>query len=52
MDTIQINEEGILKLLLNINPRKASGPDNIPARILRETVPNPHYDLPNLHGGR
>jgi len=35
MDTIQINEEGILKLLRKINPRKASGPDNIPARILR-----------------
>jgi len=36
MDTIQINEEGILKLLRNINPRKASGPDNIPASILRD----------------
>jgi hypothetical protein len=36
MDTIKINEEGILKLLLNINPRKASGPDNNPARILRD----------------
>ena len=36
MDTIQLNEESILKLLRNIIPRKASGPDNIPARILRD----------------
>jgi hypothetical protein len=36
MDTIQINEEGILKLLLNNNPRKALGPDNIPAHILKD----------------
>jgi len=36
MDMIDIKEEGILKLLRNINPRKATGPDNIPARLLRD----------------
>ena len=36
MDMIDIKEEGILKLLRNINPRKATGPDNISARLLRD----------------
>ena len=36
MDMIDIKEEGILKLLRNINPRKATGLDNIPARLLRD----------------
>jgi hypothetical protein len=31
MDIIKINEKGILKLLHNINPRKASGPDKYPS---------------------
>jgi hypothetical protein len=30
------NVKGLEKLLANINPSKASGPDNIPNRILKE----------------
>ncbi len=33
-----INDAGIKNLLLGINPNKASGSDNIPCRILRETA--------------
>ena len=31
-------EEGIYKLLADINPSKASGPDQIPARFFKETA--------------
>ena len=33
---IIINSEGVEKLLNNINPNKASGPDAVPAKILQE----------------
>jgi hypothetical protein len=33
---IIIDQKGLEKLLTNINPSKASGPDNIPKRILKE----------------
>ena len=33
---IDISREGVLKLLKKINPNKASGPDMIPARILKD----------------
>ena len=33
---IKIKTEGVQKLLAHINPSKASGPDNIPNRILKE----------------
>jgi hypothetical protein len=36
MDNIVIQEQGIEKLLKNLNPKKATGPDNIPARILKD----------------
>ena len=36
MPSIQICSEGILKLLLDLKPNKAPGPDKIPARLLRE----------------
>ncbi|XP_038064967.1 uncharacterized protein LOC119735343 [Patiria miniata] len=36
MDHIQINANGVIKLLKKINPHKATGPDNIPARLLKE----------------
>ncbi|MCG8035226.1 MAG: reverse transcriptase family protein, partial [Candidatus Thiodiazotropha taylori] len=36
MPEIDIQEEGIRKLLENINPKKAAGPDNVPARILKD----------------
>ena len=35
-----IQEAGIGKLLLNIKPHKAAGPDNLPAKILKEAAPN------------
>ena len=40
MTPITINEAGVRKLLQNIKPHKAAGPDNIPARILREAANN------------
>ena len=33
---INIEENGVNKLLANLKPNKASGPDNIPARLLKE----------------
>ena len=36
MDGITINSQGIVKLLKNLNPHKATGPDGIPARLLKE----------------
>ena len=33
---INITASGVLKLLRNINPTKATGPDTIPGRILKE----------------
>ena len=37
INNIVINTEGIVKLLNQLNSNKASGPDNISARFLRET---------------
>ena len=36
IDDLEIDEDGIKKLLKDVNPMKASGPDNIPNRILKE----------------
>lgn len=36
MHDILVNENGISKLLTNLKPHKASGPDNIHAKILKE----------------
>ena len=36
MDNITVTEEGVRKLLQRSNPRKATGPDTLPARILKE----------------
>ena len=33
---IKISEKGVFKLLRNINPHKATGPDKIPGRLLKE----------------
>ena len=38
IEDLIIREEGVTKLLRNINPAKASGPDNIPNRILKEVA--------------
>ena len=36
MDNITVTEQGVKKLLQKSNPQKATGPDMIPARLLRE----------------
>ena len=36
MEHITVTEEGVRKLLQKSNPRKASGPDMVPARLLKE----------------
>jgi hypothetical protein len=36
MADISVSEEGVRKLLSKLNPHKASGPDEIPARVLKE----------------
>ena len=33
---LEVSEPGVRKLLRNLNPGKAAGPDEIPARILKE----------------
>ena len=38
MDDIRVHRDGVLKLLKDLKPNKASGPDNISARILKETA--------------
>ena len=36
MPDLNITENGVLKLLEGLNPSKASGPDQVPARVLKE----------------
>ena len=36
MEQITVTDEGVRKLLQKSNPRKASGPDMVPARLLKE----------------
>ena len=38
MPNIVITISGVLKLLQNLKPNKASGPDNIPAKFLKENA--------------
>jgi hypothetical protein len=38
MKNISISKKGILKLINNINPNKAVGPDNIAGKILKENA--------------
>jgi hypothetical protein len=38
MANILFTKEGVEKLLKNLDPTKASGPDNISTRILKETI--------------
>ena len=35
LDTLHITVKGVEKLLAGLNPSKAPGPDQIPARILK-----------------
>ena len=36
MPEIEVTKEGVVKLLLKSNPVKASGPDLLPAMVLKE----------------
>ena len=36
MPETEVTNEGVVKLLLKLNPNKASGPDLLPARVLKE----------------
>ena len=38
MDTIVVHENGVAKMLRNIKPHKATGLDEIPARLLKEAA--------------
>jgi len=38
MADITVQVDGVAKLLRNINPHKAVGPDNISARFMKETI--------------
>jgi len=38
MPSISVHASGVLKLLNGLNPHKATGPDHVPARILKETA--------------
>ena len=35
MSDIQINKKGVQKLLKDLNPHKAKGPDGVPSRIIK-----------------
>ena len=36
MESFTVSENGVLKLLLSIDPKKSGGPDGVPSRILKE----------------
>jgi hypothetical protein len=38
MEPIKISREGVYKLIKNINPSKAIGPDTIAGRVLKENI--------------
>jgi hypothetical protein len=38
MNNIHITNQGIVKLLKNVNPHKTNGPDGVPARLLKEVA--------------
>ena len=35
MNNIKVNIRGVEKLMANINPNKATGPDEIPGKVLK-----------------
>jgi hypothetical protein len=42
---LEISEEGVKKLLSNVNPKKANGPANIPNRVLKDCLPTSHHHI-------
>ena len=45
MPQIVVTQDGVKKLLLDLNENKASGPDNIPSRILKVAAEPVSYCL-------
>lgn len=45
---ITINEEGIKKLLLKLNPNKACGPDGVSLRMLKQLAAEVAHFLPHI----
>ena len=51
---IIIHHNGVMKLLTSLNPHKATGPDSIPGRLLKETAKeitrsSTHVYIPSIH---
>jgi len=38
IENLQIHQDGVTKLLKDLDPNKASGPDNIPCRLLKQLI--------------
>ena len=38
LSNIKVHVQGVVKLLKNLNPHKATGPDNLPSRLLKEVA--------------
>jgi hypothetical protein len=38
IDNIELLEEQVMAVIMNLDSNKAQGPDNIPARLLKETA--------------
>ena len=38
IDNIELSEEQVMAVIMNLDSNKAQGPDNIPARLLKETA--------------
>ena len=51
MSDIVVESHGVAKLLSNVKSSKASGPDEIPCRVLKETAPvsYTHLTLPTIY---
>ena len=49
--TFLVDNKGVHKLLLDLNPHKAQGPDNIPTRFLKEFArdfSSTHLSVPGI----
>ena len=46
MSEIEVTKESVVKLLLNLNPNKASGPDLLPAMVLNEMAIEIDHHIP------
>ena len=46
MPKIEVTKEGVVKLLPNLSPDKASGPDLLPAMVLKEMAIEIDHHIP------